>query len=167
MLRQPFVDTTTKSLSSRIYDRQIGAQQFMEEFVRLPQARIAQRIVVILVLARIDHHGIEFTGPHPLADEVLGELPGARIGEHPLDFGSKRCGIAELLLFDQFGAWRIGDGAPQIIRQPIGELMLAQIARLAVGRRGFIEEEEGGRNQHACYRWNGRRRRMICCASLA
>ena len=75
VLGQAFVDDGEVAVE-QVEHRQVRPQQFVEELVRLAQAGVAQGVVVVLVLAGIDHDRVEFADPHPLADEVLDELPG-------------------------------------------------------------------------------------------
>ena len=135
VLRQPFVDERVVGIQ-QVRDAAVFPQRAGDEQLGLAPEGLQQRLVVVRVAVRVDHHLLDAAQVEPLSREVAHQrVLGPGIGQHAahLLFQDRR--IGELPPLGQRQQAVVGDAAPQEERQARGDLQVAQAVGALAARQ--------------------------------
>ena len=149
MLGQALVQVGVVGIQE-VHDAAVFLHDAGEEHLGLGLHGGAQALVKVREDAAVRTLIVQLAQIQPLAGEILGQRPGARIGQHAGDLGLQHGRPGQLALLGDGDQLVVGDGAPQEEGQAGGQFHVGDAvhaARRALGRIGLAHEQEAGRHQ--------------------
>ena len=143
--REPFVDRDEIALEE-IAHIEVAPEDFREEALGLADDGNFEVPVVFGVKILRRRIRADFAQAEPLAGEIFHEGVALRVGDHPRGLRTEHGGLEQFAVRGEAGEFVVGHGRPQKIREPRGEFVGVEFARLR--SLGLHEVEEMRRRQH-------------------
>ena len=129
MPRQPLVEDRPIGMDE-FRDTSILGKHLAEERLRLLRHRPHQKRIKLAIQVRVGRGCIDLPQFEPLSREVLDEALQTLVAKHPVNLGTQHRRLAQFASGGERGQFLIGQRGPEEIRQPRGDGIVIQRARL-------------------------------------
>ena len=154
--RESIVDERVVGVE-QVEDAAVLAHDALEEQLRLAAERLPQPVVEVGEEHLRRPRRLQVPELQPLADEVVGQGPGAVVGQHPAHLPPELSGVGQRAARRRVEQLVVGHAAPEEERQPrrqleVGDAVVAAGRGRGVRRIGLDPEQELGAHQQLLQR---------------